>query len=253
MSAAPVLSITNASVVYPDGTSTVTALDSANVEIFPGELVAIVGESGSGKSTLLSIAGFLQEPTSGTVTLHGAEGLDATSTRREHIGFVFQQPNLLGSLTAREQLLITDHLRGIKPRKDRADELLARVGLKGLGGRRVAQLSGGQRQRVNIARALMGNPPTPACRRTHLRPRRSTLQGNRRTTPRRHQRICPRNSHGHPRPLPTGLRRPLRRNGRRKSPPTRITLRPIFPVQGGRKQQTPVGNSSLWLLSTGGY
>lgn len=80
MSAAPVLSITNASVVYPDGISTVTALDSANVEIFPGELVAIVGESGSGKSTLLSIAGFLQEPTSGTVTLHGAEGLDATST-----------------------------------------------------------------------------------------------------------------------------------------------------------------------------
>ncbi|CAB0865352.1 ABC transporter ATP-binding protein [Corynebacterium diphtheriae] len=158
MSAAPVLSITNASVVYPDGISTVTALDSANVEIFPGELVAIVGESGSGKSTLLSIAGFLQEPTSGTVTLHGAEGLDATSIRREHIGFVFQQPNLLGSLTAREQLLITDHLRGIKLRKDRADELLARVGLKGLGGRRVAQLSGGQRQRVNIARALMGNP-----------------------------------------------------------------------------------------------
>lgn len=158
MSATPVLSITNASVVYPDGTSTVTALDSANVEIFPGELVAIVGESGSGKSTLLSIAGFLQDPTSGTVTLHGAEGLDATSTRREHIGFVFQQPNLLGSLTAREQLLITDRLRGTKPRQDRADELFARVGLEGLGGRRVAQLSGGQRQRVNIARALMGNP-----------------------------------------------------------------------------------------------
>ena len=78
--------------------------------------------------------------------------------RREDIGMVFQQPNLLPALTARDQLLITDHIRGDKPRHHRADELLAQVGLEGLGDRRITQLSGGQRQRVAIARALMGEP-----------------------------------------------------------------------------------------------
>lgn len=164
----PVLSLKKASVVYPDGSSTVTALDAVDLEVHSGELLALVGESGSGKSTLLSVAGALQTPTSGTVMVagHDIQDLDdagRAKLRREEIGFVFQQANLLGSLNAREQLLVTDHVRGIrgaelKARRERADELLARVGLEGKETRRIAQLSGGQRQRVNIARALMGSP-----------------------------------------------------------------------------------------------
>ncbi|ALU22402.1 ABC transporter ATP-binding protein [Corynebacterium pseudotuberculosis] len=164
----PVLSLEKASVVYPDGSSTVTALDAVDLEVRSGELLALVGESGSGKSTLLSVAGALQTPTSVTVMVAGQDiqTLDdagRAKLRREKIGFVFQQANLLGSLNAREQLLVTDHVRGIRGSKlraryDRADELLARVGLEGKENRKIAQLSGGQRQRVNIARALMGNP-----------------------------------------------------------------------------------------------
>ncbi|AFM08339.1 ABC transporter ATP-binding protein [Corynebacterium pseudotuberculosis] len=164
----PVLSLEKASVVYPDGSSTVTALDAVDLEVRSGELLALIGESGSGKSTLLSVAGALQTPTSGTVMVAGQDiqTLDdagRAKLRREKIGFVFQQANLLGSLNAREQLLVTDHVRGIRGSKlraryDRADELLARVGLEGKENRKIAQLSGGQRQRVNIARALMGDP-----------------------------------------------------------------------------------------------
>ncbi|MEY6450200.1 ABC transporter ATP-binding protein [Corynebacterium pseudotuberculosis] len=164
----PVLSLEKASVVYPDGSSTVTALDAVDLEVRSGELLALIGESGSGKSTLLSVAGAVQTPTSGTVMVAGQDiqTLDdagRAKLRREKIGFVFQQANLLGSLNAREQLLVTDHVRGIRGSKlraryDRADELLARVGLEGKENRKIAQLSGGQRQRVNIARALMGDP-----------------------------------------------------------------------------------------------
>ena len=78
--------------------------------------------------------------------------------RRENIGVIFQQANLLASLTVRVQLLIMDHIRGVRMRPQRADELLEQVGLANLGSRRMAQLSGGQRQRVNIARALMAEP-----------------------------------------------------------------------------------------------
>ncbi|MCQ9337367.1 ATP-binding cassette domain-containing protein, partial [Corynebacterium phoceense] len=119
-------------------------------------------------STLLNVAAGLIAPTSGSVQVAGHElvGLDDETRariRRENIGMVFQQPNLLGSLTAHEQLLIVDHLRGVRPRKDRADELLSFVGLADLGHRRMERLSGGQRQRVNIARALMADPAVLLC------------------------------------------------------------------------------------------
>lgn len=96
----PVLSLKKASVVYPDGSSTVTALDAVDLEVHSGELLALVGESGSGKSTLLSVAGALQTPTSGTVTIAGQDVRDLddegrAKLRREEIGFVFQQANLL--------------------------------------------------------------------------------------------------------------------------------------------------------------
>lgn len=157
------LEITQAAVVYPDGESTVTALDKADLSAKPGELTAIIGESGSGKSTLLSVAAGLVTPTSGSVKvagidLTGADDKTRSKVRRENIGVIFQQANLLASLTVREQLLIMDHIRGVRMRPQRADELLEQVGLANLGNRRMAQLSGGQRQRVNIARALMAEP-----------------------------------------------------------------------------------------------
>ncbi|HJG42454.1 ABC transporter ATP-binding protein [Corynebacterium phoceense] len=162
------LSLNDVSVIFPDGDHTLTALDSASLTVNPGQLAAITGESGSGKSTLLNVAAGLIAPTSGSVQVAGHElvGLDDETRariRRENIGMVFQQPNLLGSLTAHEQLLIVDHLRGVRPRKDRADELLSFVGLADLGHRRMERLSGGQRQRVNIARALMADPAVLLC------------------------------------------------------------------------------------------
>ena len=157
------LEISHATVVYPDGESTVTALDKSDLSAKPGELTAIIGESGSGKSTLLSVAAGLVTPTSGRVEvagidLTGADDKTRSKVRRENIGVIFQQANLLASLTVREQLLIMDHIRGVRMRPQRADELLEQVGLANLGSRRMAQLSGGQRQRVNIARALMAEP-----------------------------------------------------------------------------------------------
>ncbi|MDN5811842.1 MAG: ATP-binding cassette domain-containing protein, partial [Micrococcaceae bacterium] len=118
-----------------------------------------------GKSSLLATAATLVRPPAGRVFVDGAEatGLsdqDLTTLRREKIGIVFQQPNLLASLTAIEQLVIVDHLRGkpVKEARIRAAELLGIVGLDEAAGKRPHQLSGGQRQRVNIARALMGDP-----------------------------------------------------------------------------------------------
>ena len=157
------LNIADATVTYADGESTITALDRANLQARPGELTAIIGESGSGKSTLLSVAAGLVSPDSGHVEvagidLNGADDKARSTARRENIGIIFQQANLIASLTVREQLLIMDHVRGVRMRPQRADELLDLVGLAGMGTRRMAQLSGGQRQRVNIARALMADP-----------------------------------------------------------------------------------------------
>lgn len=162
------LTLDDVSVIYPDGQSTVTALDRVSLQARAGEMTAIVGESGSGKSSLLSVAAALLVPDSGTVSvagvpLDGVPEAERARVRREHIGIIFQQANLIGSLTARDQLLLTDHIRGLRgkalrERAGRVSELLERVGLGGLGDRRMHQLSGGQRQRVNIARALMGSP-----------------------------------------------------------------------------------------------
>lgn len=141
-----ILDIRNATVTFQDGTTTTTALDDATFSADSDTLTAIVGESGSGKSTLLSVGAGLITPDSGTVKVNGTNSI------------IFQQSNLLSSLKVRDQLLIMDHMAGRKLRKDRADELLEFVGLKGMGNRRIGQLSGGQGQRVNIARALMDEP-----------------------------------------------------------------------------------------------
>ena len=150
------LELKDITVAFQDGQEKRTVLDHLDFTAKPGEMTFIVGESGSGKSTLLSVAAGLITPDSGTAQLNGVDVDD--NVRRDKIGMIFQQANLIAALNVRDQLLVTDHIRGLRPRKERADELLATVGLDGLGDRRMGELSGGQRQRVGIARALMGEP-----------------------------------------------------------------------------------------------
>ena len=174
LSAQEVLKLQEVTVEYPDGVDetgrprSIKALDQVSFTAPRESLTTLIGASGSGKSTLLSVAATLLTPTSGSVILEdqditGLKEAQRAELRREKIGIIFQQPNLLASLTARDQLLLAEHIRGVRGQQlvaaqKRADDLLETVGLAGMGKRRLHQLSGGQRQRVNIARALMGNP-----------------------------------------------------------------------------------------------
>lgn len=159
------LELTDVTLTYPDGDTRLTALDDVSLTVPAGGLTAVIGPSGSGKSSLLAVAATLISPDRGRVVIDGTDtaGLGRaalTTLRRTAIGTVFQQPNLLPSLTAAEQLQVMAHLDGRSPRtaRARARELLAAVGLDGQADRRPHQLSGGQRQRINIARALMNEP-----------------------------------------------------------------------------------------------
>jgi putative ABC transport system ATP-binding protein len=159
------LNLVNLTLEYPDGEGTVKALDAVDLSVYGGQMVSLVGPSGSGKSSLLAVAATLVRPTRGLVLIDGtdATGLgdkDLAVLRREKVGLIFQQPNLLASLSAAEQLVIGEHLRGrpAKAARAKAAEMLDVVGLASSAGKRPHQLSGGQRQRVNIARALMGDP-----------------------------------------------------------------------------------------------
>lgn len=159
------LVLDHVTLTYPDGESRLVALDDVSLSVEPGELLAVTGPSGSGKSSLLAVAGLLQTPDAGEVAVGGVDASSLgrtarTTVRRERIGFIFQQSNLLASLTAVEQLVAVAHLSGRRGAdvRDRALALLDEVGLADQANRRPHQLSGGQRQRVGIARALMGQP-----------------------------------------------------------------------------------------------
>jgi putative ABC transport system ATP-binding protein len=160
----PVLELRHVSKVYGRGAGEVHALRSVDLSVEPGELVAVMGPSGSGKSTLLTIAGTLEEPTSGEVRVAGTEISDMARNerarlRRRLIGYVFQDFNLLAGLTALENVALPLELDGMKARHARA------AGRRGLEDLDVADkadrfpddLSGGERQRVAIARAVMGD------------------------------------------------------------------------------------------------
>ena len=159
------LILSNVTLTYQDGDSTLTALDHVDLTVAPGECVAVVGPSGSGKSSLLAVAGTLLRPQSGTVIIGDVDVTDLSNARRttiraNRIGFVFQGTNLLASLTAVDQLLAGVHLRGGSPKakKPEALDLLNQLGIGRKAGRRPHELSGGERQRVGIARALMNQP-----------------------------------------------------------------------------------------------
>lgn len=164
------LELTDITLTYPDGDSTLTALDSVSLSVSAASFVAVTGPSGSGKSSLLAVASTLVTPDSGQLRVNGAivdsrNRRRAAELRRSRLGIVFQTPNLIPSLTVREQLEVVGKLGAGKLRgmsradlRSRIDGLLDEVGVLALADRRPGQLSGGQRQRVNIARAIVHEP-----------------------------------------------------------------------------------------------
>lgn len=161
MSAA--IELRQVSMVYGSGPTEVHALREVDLTVRGGELVAVMGPSGSGKSTLLTIAGTLEEPTSGEVVIAGHELArlsrnDRARLRRQSIGYVFQDFNLLAGLTAVENVSLPLELDGVKAKVARAAamEVLARLGLAERATHFPDELSGGESQRVAIARAVVG-------------------------------------------------------------------------------------------------
>jgi len=164
MTTSPILLLENVSRVHGHGETAVRALEGVTLAVQAGELVAVMGPSGSGKSTLLNLAGGLDQPTSGKVVVQGADlgGMslrDLATLRRRTLGFVFQDFNLIPSLTAVENVALPLELDGQRVRTARriALESLESVGIPELADRYPDNMSGGQQQRVAIARALVGD------------------------------------------------------------------------------------------------
>lgn len=170
------LTVSHLNLTVRDGSTDRHLLRDISFEVAPGEILGVTGPSGSGKSTLLGVLGCLQEADSGIAVLRTRDGDihlsgevsggAAARIRRNNIGIVFQQPNLIPALSVRDQLILVTRLGRVWPPQRaqrhaahaKADELLDAVGLLNLAQRPVGALSGGQQARVNLARALMRSP-----------------------------------------------------------------------------------------------
>ena len=164
MSDEKIIEIRDLTRIYGDGVE-IRALDGVNLDIEPGEFLAIVGPSGSGKSTLLHQIGILDTPTSGTILLNGVDitkmsDKERSKTRNRELGFIFQYHHLLPDFNALENVMMPLLIKGIKhsDAKKIAFELLEEVGLGDRIHHKPNQLSGGENQRVAIARALANRP-----------------------------------------------------------------------------------------------
>src|SRR5688500_9576292 len=159
----PIIVTRNLTRRFRSGPKTITVLDDVSVTVNRGEFVAIMGKSGSGKSTLLALLAGLDRPSAGGVSIDG-EAIESMSEdklallRRRKVGFVFQSFHLLGNFTALENVMLPVELLGQPKPRERAAELLERVGLGGRGHHYPPQLSGGEQQRVALARAFAPDP-----------------------------------------------------------------------------------------------
>ncbi len=158
-----ILSIRNVSKTYKSGDATLTVLDNIFFSVEAGSTLSIVGPSGSGKTTLLGLCAGLDRASSGTIELSNIALDNLTEDKRaqvrnEHVGFIFQNFQLLPTLTALENVMVPLELRGEKNSKRRAMDLLDKVGLAERMHHYPTQLSGGEQQRVSLARAFSNNP-----------------------------------------------------------------------------------------------
>lgn len=151
--------------IYKVGTNKVRALNGVSFQVYEGEFCAIVGTSGSGKSTLLNMLAGLEHPTKGQIAIRGQHiekmnENELVAFRREHVGFIFQSFNLMGTMTALENVALPLSFRGVpkKERLKRAERMIRLVGLEKHKKHHPNQMSGGQQQRVGMARALVLNP-----------------------------------------------------------------------------------------------
>ncbi len=155
-----VIKLTNVDKIYVNGEIKTNALKAVDLTIESGEFIVVLGPSGSGKSTLLNVLSGLDVPTRGTIEVHDVtisnmSQKELTKFRRDHLGFIFQQYNLLSTLTIKENIALGAHIA--KDSFD-IDELLEKVGITDQKDKFPHQLSGGQQQRVSIARALIKKP-----------------------------------------------------------------------------------------------
>ena len=158
-----ILKVDNLDMQYSSGNRSLSVLQSINMSIEEGETVAITGPSGSGKTTLMGLCAALDNPTSGAITLLGTlinplSEDERARLRNRFVGFIFQNFQLLPSLTALENVMLPLELQGIKGADQEAVQLLTRVGLKDRMTHYPSQLSGGEQQRVALARAFINKP-----------------------------------------------------------------------------------------------
>ena len=158
-----ILNLDQVSKIYQSGSGSLTVLDNVSFSVEAGSILSIVGPSGSGKTTLLGLCAGLDRSSSGKVALHGTrlDGLSEdqlAAVRNKYVGFIFQNFQLMATLTALENVMVPLELRGEKNIKPRAMDLLDKVGLANRSHHYPTQLSGGEQQRVSLARAFSNKP-----------------------------------------------------------------------------------------------